>query len=204
MARLAAAALLRHHAGAEAVGILQQLATDAEPTVSAAALERLIEIDPKLVLPLLPRVYPNPDAKVQLHVLDVLDKLPTQEHLRLLADRLDHEHPKVRNTARRYLRQHAVRPAERDYILQQGTRLLNAAGWRGQEQSALLLVSLDFAQASGRFVELLSSSRPEAAVTAAWALRRLAVPATQAPALAYLRRYYEQMLAREPPVLVRG
>jgi len=196
--RLAAAALLRHHAGADTIGILQQLATDAEPTVSAAALERLVEIDPKLVLPVLPRVLPNPDAKVQLNVLKVLNTLATQEHIRLLADKLDHEHPDVRNAARRYLQQLAASPERRDYILQQGTRLLNATGWRGQEQSAILLASFDYVQASDRLLVLLSSSRPEAAVTAAWGLRRLAVPATQAPILAYVTRCYELLLGRKP------
>jgi HEAT repeat protein len=204
-ARLVAAALLRHHAGEEAVKLLQQLAGDDEPAVIAAALDRLTEIDAKLVLPVLSHILPSPDARVQLYAVEVLYRLPTEEHIRLLGDRLDHPHPAVRVKARTSLFDLAANHGKRDQVIRQGTRQLQANGWRGQEQSIVLLAQLDHKPAGGRLLELLEATRPEVGITAAWALRRLAVPATLPNVFKYLSHRYEQFLKPEregPPSYV--
>jgi HEAT repeat protein len=72
-------------------------------------------------------------------------------------------------------------------------RVLGQADWRGQEQAAILLTQLDHKPAADRFVELLSAARPEAFITAAWGLRRLAVRETLQPVLEYLQRTREQL-----------
>ena len=54
--------------------------------------------------------------------------------------------------------------------------MLASERWRGLEQATLLLVALDHKPAAERLVELLDFERPEVFVTAAWGLRRLAVP----------------------------
>jgi HEAT repeat protein len=192
VARLEAAALLRRHSGAAAIKVLQQLAEDAEPAVIAAALERLIEIDPKLVLPVLTHLLPSPDARVQLQVVEVLCRLPTLEHLQLLGDRLDHAHPDVRVKARHCLEELGAKTDLHDQVIEQGTRALAGNSWRGQEQSALLLAFFEYKPAAARLVELLESNRPEVGVSAAWALRRLAVPSSLAGVLKYVADRYDQ------------
>jgi HEAT repeat protein len=178
VAHLAAAALLRHHAGDEAVGLLQALARNAEPTVVATALTRLLEIDPKLVISERDQLLANQDAEVRSLVVRAMIRQPSEEHLRLLGDRLDDLHPQVRTLARQGLRELAARPEFTDSINQQGMRLLAAPGWRGQEQAAILLAQLGYKPAAGRLVELLSSGRAEVFVAAAWGLRQLAVADT--------------------------
>jgi HEAT repeat protein len=54
--------------------------------------------------------------------------------------------------------------------------VLSQESWRGQEQAALLLGSLDHEPSSGRLLQLLNSERPEVMIASAWALRVLAMP----------------------------
>jgi hypothetical protein len=56
--------------------------------------------------------------------------------------------------------------------------VLGGREWRGLEQAAILLTHLDHKPAAGRLLELLRFPRGEVSVTAAWGLRRLAVPET--------------------------
>jgi HEAT repeat protein len=191
--RLAAATLLQRHRGERAVRLLQRLARDDEPTVAARAAARLIALDPKLLLPDLERLLTRPDATVRSLAVEVLRREPTIPRIRSLGDRLDDPHPDVRAQARRALRELARRKEFLESVLRGGTRLLAAESWRGQEQAAALLVQLDHKPASGRLVELLHSPRPEVFVTAAWGLRRLAVPET----LPAVVRYLETGLRRQ-------
>jgi HEAT repeat protein len=177
-ARLAAAALLRHHQGDEAVRLLGRLAEDREPAVAAPAVARLLEIDPGLVVPSAERLLGSPDANLRSLAVEVLHLRPAEKGLRLLADRLDDEHPDVRGQARRALLGLAAKPELREPILGEATRLLGGRGWRGLEQAALLLGQLDHKPAAQRLVELLANDRPETFVAAAWALRKLAVKET--------------------------
>src|SRR5262249_28925899 len=185
--RLAAAALLRHHKGAETIRLLQTLPRDAEPAVAAAALERLIELDPGLVEPFLDTTLQSADARVRAHGTDVLIRRPSDHHLRLLADQLNDPHPGVRGQARRGLQGLAAKAEWRDTVIREGARVIRGDDWRGLEQAAILLVQLDHKPAASRLLKLLQNDRPEVAVAAAWGLRRLAVADTLAGALEYLR-----------------
>src|SRR5262249_25892909 len=71
-------------------------------------------------------------------------------------------------------------------VIAEGTRLLGMQGWRGLEQSALLLAQLDHKPAARRLVELLTADRPEVFITAAWGLRKLAVAETLPDALRHV------------------
>jgi HEAT repeat protein len=175
VARLVAATLLRQHQGESAVRLLQRLATDPEPAVAAVAVARLLEIDPNLVLPARDQLLDSPDARVRSLVVEALFRLPGEEHLRLLGDRLDDVHPDVRVQARRALQDLASKKEWRERVLAEGTRMLARDGWRGLEQAAILLTELDHKPAVGRLLALLTFNRAEVAVTAGWGLRRLAV-----------------------------
>lgn len=71
---------------------------------------------------------------------------------------------------------------------------LQTRQWRGLEQATLLLTQLDHKPAAGRLVELLTFDRPEVPLTAAWGLRKLAVPETLPGVVAYI----EKQLQRPP------
>jgi len=178
VARLAAASLLGRHQGDEAVRVLRRLAQDREPAVAAPAVTRLIEIDPKLAVPLLDALLASPDAPLRSLAVEVLRREPTEERVRPLADRLDDPDPDVRRKARESLRELAARKELRERVIVEATRVLAGKSWRGLEQAAVLLTQIDHKPAAGRLVELLTFDRPEVYVTAAWGLRKLAVPET--------------------------
>jgi HEAT repeat protein len=185
--RLAAAWLLSHHQGEEAVKLLQGLARDPEPAIVFVALQRLLEIDSKLALPALETALTNPDAKVRALGVETLYREPTIERLRPLADKLDDPHPDVRVKARQSLQNLASKSQFRNEVIQQGVRILAGQDWRGQEQATILLARLDHKPAAKRIAELLKSERSEVMVATGWGLRRLAVPETLPAALAHFR-----------------
>ncbi|MBX9582390.1 MAG: hypothetical protein K2X87_18970, partial [Gemmataceae bacterium] len=196
--RLAAAWQLRRHTGDEAVRLLRRLTTDAEPAVGAVAVARLVELDPKLVLPVLGPVLGRPEQAVRAAGVEVLFRLPSPDHLKLLGDRLNDPHPDVRTKARRSLRELAGKPDLRGPVIEQGTRILAGRDWRGQEQAAVLLARLDHKPAAGRLVELLGADRGEAFAAAAFGLRVLAVPDTLPAVLDHVRRRHQALLKSGP------
>jgi HEAT repeat protein len=185
--RLAAAALLQRRQGDHAVRLLQRLSEDKEPAVAALAVGRLIEIDPKLVVPATERLLGSPDAQLRSLALDVLFKQPTEKHIQLLADKLSDPHPEVRVKARRHLLALAGQQDLRKPVIDQATRILAGRQWQGQEQATILLTLLDHKVAAERLVDLLKESRPEVYITAAWGLRRLAVPESLPGVLSYVK-----------------
>jgi HEAT repeat protein len=198
--RLVSAHLLRHHSGAETVAILQSLAKDGEPAVSTASVPRLFEIDPGLLLPLLPTVLANYDALTRSYGVEVLFRFPSQEHFQLLADLLDDPAPEVRVKSRRALHGLATsRPEYRSAIIDQGSRMLATESWRAQEQAAILLGQLDRKPAVSRLLKLLYSERPEVMVAAAWGLRKLAVADTLQPVLDFIVERYALLIGRGVP-----
>jgi HEAT repeat protein len=191
--RLVSASLLRHHQGEKATAQLQRLGRDSEPTVAAVALARLVELDTKLVVPLLDPVLASSDANVRGFGVEVLFRQPTDAHLRLLGDRLNDAHPAVRTRARQALRQLGSKGEWREAVIREGTRLLGGTDWRGLEQSTILLAQLDHVPTATRLLKLLSHERPEVLVAAGWGLRRLAVPETLPAVLEYFEGQYRLM-----------
>jgi HEAT repeat protein len=177
------------------VNRLGALARDSEPAVAAIALARLVEIDPKLVLPLLKSVFASPAADVRIHGVEALSRLPSVDHAKQLGPRLSDPHPDVRDRARRGLRAFADQAALKDVVIEEGVKALLADDWRGQEQAALLLGQLGHRAVSARLVELLTSRRPEPAIASAWALRVLAVPDTLPGVLDHVRLRHGQLKA---------
>src|SRR5262249_44487643 len=113
-AHLAAAWLLRHHQGDEAVRLLQTLGRDNEPAVVLIEMERLLELEAKLALPTMEPALVSPDAKVRLLGIETAFREATVERISLLADRLDDEHPDVRVKARQVLHQLASQSKFKD------------------------------------------------------------------------------------------
>jgi HEAT repeat protein len=187
--RLAAVSLLRHHDGPAAIDRLRKFAVDGDPSVARVAVTRLLEIDAKHAAPALNTLLASPDANVRSLGVDVLFRLPSEDHIARLGVRLGDLHPDVRATARRHLRELAAKPEFTQPVLRTGTAALAGRDWRAKEQAAFLLAHLGHTPAAPRLVELLADPRPEAAVAAAWALRVLAVPETLPPVYAYVARF---------------
>jgi HEAT repeat protein len=191
--RLAAASLLQRHSSAAAVQLLQRLARDPEPAVAARAVARLLEIDPALVAPVVELLFTRPDARVRLLAVEVVLRQPTPQRVRLLRDHLDDPHPEVRIQARLTLEELAQKKGYRKQVIEEATGVLASdefggrTSWRGLEQAAILVARLDHKPAGERLVELLSSRRPEVFLTAAWALRKLAVANTLEGVSRYVR-----------------
>ena len=176
--RVCAVRLLSNHSGDAAHRQLIEMAKDTEPAVAAAALARLNEIDPSLVLPLAEAAMSHPDPHVRQQGAASYIQRPTPERMPSLARLLDDPHPQVRGEIREALfrleQTAELSPPIREAAMQELAR----DGWRGQEQAALLLAALDHKPAAGRLVELLESKRPEVMVATAWGLRRLEVRET--------------------------
>lgn len=189
--RLCAIALLHRHGSAEAQGRLLQLARDDEPAVAGAALGRLLEIDPALVLPLAENALQSRDANVRQRGVDAYVALPAPDRVRSLSKILDDVHPGLRvNVCDAFFRM-AKRPDLDAAVRDSAMQILHQEGWRGQEQATLLLGALDHKAAAPRFLELLEAPRPEVMVTAAWGLRKLAVPDLLPGILQFVQRQTE-------------
>lgn len=186
--RLCAVKLLARHTNEESKTLLVELAQDSEPSVAAAALARLIKIDPSLVLPFAEVALNHLDPHVRRHAAESFIQRPTPERMASLARLLDDVHPQVRGEIREGLFRLAAMPKLSDPIRVAASHELSRNSWRGQEQAALLLAALDHQPAAGRLVELLESTRPEVMITAAWGLRRLAVAETLPAMLDKVRR----------------
>lgn len=176
--RLCAVHLLAHHSSEASRTVLLQLAVDREPSIAAVALKRLLELNPDLVVPLAAGAMQNPDPIVRQRGSEAYIARPNPERVVSLVRLLDDPHPTVRGSVREALYV-LIKTPEFDVVLRPAIMAMLAAdGWRGQEQAALLLGTLDHEAAAPRLVQLLESPRDEVLTTAAWALQKLAIPET--------------------------
>ena len=196
--RVVAARMIAGHRGQETEALLIQLATEPQPAVRSIALGHLFRIDPSLILPIIDDTVRSKDANVRRWGAETLVARPSVELLDLLVPMLDDRDPEIRRYVCDSLVALAEEPSFHEPILTQGKKVLNADGWRGQEQATLLLVTLEDTTIVDRLVELLDMSRAEASVAAAWGLCRLAVPATAEPVHEVLQRKTKSWLAWEP------
>jgi HEAT repeat protein len=181
--RLVAATLLMRHRGAEAETLLLRLAADAQPAVAVVAGTRLAEIDPNRLKSLLDGFVASSDAGLRHLAARVLAELRTPEAVARLGPLLDDSHRDVRVLVRESLVRLLDLPGLAEPVQQAAMRVLSAKGPRGHEQAAIVVGAVGHKPASDRLVQLLHSHAGEVRVAAAWALRRLAVPATAAAIL---------------------
>jgi HEAT repeat protein len=196
--RVAAVALLTRHKSDKAVELLQRLAKDPEPAVAVGAAARLLELDVKLLLPLLDHLQASPDPKLRMRAIDCLRRQPSEKHVRLLGDLLADIHPDVRRLARRSLLELSEKAEFRSQIIELASKVLADRSWQGQEQAAILLTQLDHKPTTTRLLKLLTSERPEVFVSAAWGLRKLAVPETLPEVLKYVEDEHARIMSSKP------
>jgi HEAT repeat protein len=197
--RMLAARLLGSHRGPEAETLLLDLAADPEPAVAALAWTRLLAIDPALVRPLMDQALADRDANIRLLAEQALAAQPTAEHIARLGVMLDDPHPENRRAVRNLLLKLADDQQFSAAVGEAAMQALATEKWRALEQAALVVTALDHRPAAPRLVELLEFERPEVYVTAAFALRKLAMPETLGPALDKAQRQSEVFLAPGHP-----
>ena len=155
---------------------------------AAARPKRLNEIDSVLVLPMAEAAMKHADQHVREQGAAAYLKLPTVERIGPLGQLLDDPDPELRRHVCEGLVQLAANSELNDRIRLVAMEVIAGERWRGQEQAALLLGSLEHKDGAKRFVELLESPREEVMISAAWALRKLAVPETDAPIIDKAKR----------------
>ncbi|MBM79981.1 MAG: hypothetical protein CMJ78_05240 [Planctomycetaceae bacterium] len=186
--RMVAARMLASASGSDVEVFLRQLALDKETTVGNIAAQRLLQISPDTVMPIIDRVSVSPDANIRETAAKTLTARPSPENVKWLGPFLDDPHPKVRGFVREELFRMATKLDLKDEVLAEAIAMSRTDRWRGIEQSLLILTELDHKPSADRMVALLEFERPEVFMTAAYGLRRLAVPETLAPMLAYATR----------------
>lgn len=175
---LVAAAILARHQGGPAEQLLLQLAVDPEPAVNAIALRRLLELNPLLVEPINGQILVNTDANVRLLAAQIFEGQNSTAAVGHLGVLLDDPHPRVRTTAQAALIELAKNAALNSAVRETATKVLAMEAPRGLEQAALVIGGIDHEPAADRLVQLLYHADSDVSITAAWALRRLLVPAT--------------------------
>ncbi len=196
--RLVAIRMIAGYRGDEAERLLAELAVDPLPSVRTIALGCLFRIDPSLILPMIDETVKARDAEVRRWGAKTLVARPTPELIAVLSTMLDDRDPELRSYVCDSLVELSEDPALHAAVLEEGRRVLNGDGWRGQEQATLLLVTLEDTTIVERLIELLDATRPEANVTAAWGLCQLAVPSTVEAVHGFVQRKTDSWLAREP------
>jgi HEAT repeat protein len=185
---LCAVRLLSRHSDREAQRLLLDLAGHQEPAVAAAALRRLNEIDASLVVPLAEAAMKHADPRIRREGARACLELPAVDRMLQLTQLLADPHPQLRREVCEGLVRLSAEPEFVEPILQGGLPVLNGDRWEGQEQAALLLGARKSKLAAARLVELLEAPRVEVQVSAAWALREIAMPETIPPMIDRARR----------------
>ncbi len=193
--RLVAAWMLAGHDDPPAQGLMLQLCRDDAPVVAAVAIQSLLRIDPLLLEPHGQALTRNDDANVRRLIARAITAQRTPQAVDLLATLLDDRHPEVRTAVRDHLLELAQLEPLATPVRLAGQRVLETQSWRGLEQAALLLGELDHEPAAPRLLELLDFERSEVCVTAAWALRKLAVDAVLPEMLAHVQEGIQTRLA---------
>jgi len=186
--RLVAVKCLAGHSSERARRLLVELAQDDAPSVAAIALNRLLEVDLDLILPLAEPALAKGDVNVRFAVAKALVARPSATTLAMLGGLMGDLNPKLRTFAANSLFDLAESPELRPQVVQQGVRMVQDDRWQALEQSLWLLGKLDHEEESDRFIELLRHDRPEVYVTAAWGLRKLAIDETLAPLLKFAQQ----------------
>lgn len=198
LGRLLAASLLVRHSDEGALIILRRLARDVEPTVAAAALERLWEIERSHALPFAGGALSSADAKMRRTGAEILCEQGDVASIRLLGPALDDRNPGVRRlVAARFAALAEKDESLKAAVIEQSVAMLAGKQWRGLEQAALVLGTLDHKPAADRLVDLLPFARGEVRLTAAWALRRLKVAATFPRILAHATEIDKSLLMEQ-------
>ena len=198
LGRLLAVRLLERQADTAAVDRLQPFSRDPEPAVATAALERLDGIRHALALPIAKESLGSADAGLRRAAATMVARPGDRDTVDLLGPLLADRNPSLRRFVTEQLVAVGRGETLRGAVVEQAMSMLAGEGWRGLEQAALVVGSLDHEPAAARLVELLRHPREEVAVTAAWALRKLQAADAFEPMLARAEELQRLTLEKMP------
>ncbi|WP_436715931.1 hypothetical protein U8335_27475 [Roseiconus lacunae] len=170
---LLAVALLSRHEDDEAKKLLQELAETEDGFVKAAALRRLLAVDPKIVKTVARDAVHHSDYAVRDASADILHAEGERADVAPLAHLLSDANPTLRRKAASMLYRFAKENSLADEVISQTMGVLDRDDWRGCEQATRVLVSLNYRPAGDRLVDLIRHPRGETMIAAGWGLRRL-------------------------------
>lgn len=195
---LLAVRLLGSQSDEKAVEILERLARDPEPAVATAAIARLDAIRPAPALPIAKASLESADAGLRRTAATLVARPADRDTVELLGPLLSDRNPSLRRFVTEQFVALGRDDALRAAVAEQAVNILAGEDWRGIEQAALVLGSIDHEPAAARLVELLAHPREEVAVTAAWALRKLQAADALGPMLARAEELERLTLAKTP------
>ncbi len=170
---LLALSLLLRHTDPGAISIVKRLAASHNTAVQSEALGRLFEINPELVDEVADDAMGSRDVNVRRWALRALHWKKSVSRIAPLATLLDDVNPGLRGEAAAALVDLSNDGDLRDEVISQATGVLQEDSWRGCEQAAIMLASLNHQPAGNRLVALLDHPRPEVMVASAWGLGEL-------------------------------
>ena len=167
--RILAVTLLSRRDEPDVLETLSGLATDDEPAVVAAALDRVLQVEPKRVFELAPLLLKSTDVKVRrVGALALITKGDVPAIV-ALTPVLDDPNPSLRRRVAYGLFELAKNSELRPAVITAAETSLKAESWRAAEQGILLVGHLEHAAVAESLVGLLKHRRHEVAVAAAWA-----------------------------------
>ena len=128
--RLVAVSFLTHHDSDEARSLLLKRAVDQEPAVAAIALQRLLELDPRLIVAMAERIISSPDANVRRLGAEALVVRPSVNAIGQIGPMLDDPHPDLRRYVRRSLADLAKMNEFDAAVREQTMNMLATDRWR--------------------------------------------------------------------------
>ncbi|MEC7565299.1 MAG: HEAT repeat domain-containing protein [Planctomycetota bacterium] len=171
--------------GSRSLAVITDLMSGSDATVYAVCLEGLGHWNPQAILDFGERISRHETARVRTTYVDALNQLIDVDRVSELATFTNDRHPGIRVKVRQWL----LEASEVESLLPEVLNFIQSAlvsdQWRSQEQAMHIAVELDQKQFAVDVVSLLQSERNEVIATSGWALRRLAVEETLAPALKY-------------------
>ena len=185
LGRLAAVRLLARHTDAAARDLMARLAEDRETAAAIEALEWLDGQDRAAALEIARRSLTAPDAGLRLLAARLVVRPRDPDAIRRVTPVLCDRNPAVRRFVAGTLADFATSTELTARVIAAAETVLGGDDWRGLEQASLLLGHLDHEPAAERLLVLLDNARGEVAITAAWALKKLAIPESLPRILAY-------------------
>lgn len=194
--RLLAANLLSQHSGDATLALLDSFADDPEPAVAAQAMQRLLELAPQRLIARAETSLAHRDARIRQLTVAALATDPSPESITRIAPLLDDPIVQNRVLARRTLLTMAGDESLHPVVVEHTTKVLMQDAWRGDQQAILILTTLEQRQVGKRYLVLLDHSRPEVCVTAAWGLRKFAIPELVEPMFAAAQKFSDGLKPR--------
>lgn len=196
--------LLSQHDDSRSIEFLSDLLDNDSTVVQSNALERLYEIDYRLVDKHAEELISSVDANVRRWVAKAMIDSEDVGRIELLCQLLDDVNPTLRRDVSAGLIELAKIDKLHDEVIDRSMEVLDQDAWRGCEQAAVVLTRLDHKPSGKRMVELLGHQRGDVQVAAAWGLSKLRMEEHLADMLDHAQSVYDGFKSRQLNDSMRG